>query len=92
MPSRRRPARARAGARSGRLATVFADEAAHQALRDVRLSKDIVAALQADPDVVDPGLPGPDFARHMMNLDPPDHTRLRRLVARAFAPTRIAAS
>ena len=34
-------------------------EAAHQALKDVRLSKDIVAALDEDPDVVDPGLPGP---------------------------------
>jgi cytochrome P450 len=65
--------------------------AARQALNDARLSKDIVAALDEDPDVVDPGLPGPGLARHMMNLDPPDHTRLRRLVARAFAPTRIAA-
>jgi cytochrome P450 len=65
--------------------------AAHQALKDARMSKDIVAALDEDPDIVDPGLPGPALARHMMNLDPPDHTRLRRLVARAFAPTRIAA-
>jgi cytochrome P450 len=70
---------------------VLGHEAAHQALKDARLSKDIVAALDADPDVVDPGLPGPALARHMMNLDPPDHTRLRRLVARAFVPTRIAA-
>jgi cytochrome P450 len=70
---------------------VLGHGAAHQALKDGRLSKDIVAALDEDPGVVDPGLPGPEFARHMMNLDPPDHTRLRRLVSRAFAPTRIAA-
>lgn len=70
---------------------VLGYEAARQALNDARLSKDIVAALDEDPDVVDPGLPGPALARHMMNLDPPDHTRLRRLVARAFVPSRIAA-
>jgi cytochrome P450 len=70
---------------------VLSHEAAHQALGDVRLSKDMLAALDDDPEVVDPGLPGPALARHMMNLDPPDHTRLRRLVARAFVPTRIAA-
>ena len=51
-----------------------------------RLSKDMLAALDDDPDVVDEGLPGPAFARHMLAVDPPDHTRLRGLVARAFAP------
>ncbi len=70
---------------------VLGHEAAHQALKDARLSKDIVAALDEDPEVVDPGLPGPALARHMMNLDPPDHDRLRRLVSRAFVPSRIAA-
>jgi cytochrome P450 len=70
---------------------VLGHEAARQALKDSRISKDMVAALDGDPDVVAEGLPGPDFAHHMLSVDPPDHTRLRRLVARAFAPTRIAA-
>jgi len=70
---------------------VLSHEAAHQALKEARLSKNIVAALEDNPEVADPGLPGPAFARHMMNLDPPDHERLRRLVSRAFMPTRIAA-
>ncbi len=70
---------------------ILSHEAAHQALKDARLSKNIVAALEDDPGVVDPGLPGPALAHHMMNLDPPDHERLRRLVSRAFMPTRIVA-
>ena len=70
---------------------VVGHRAARQALSDPRLSKDMLAALDADPDVVDEGLPGPAFARHMLAVDPPDHTRLRGLVARAFAPSRIAA-
>jgi cytochrome P450 len=70
---------------------VLGHDAARAALKDSRLSKDMVAALDQDPDVVAEGLPGPDFAHHMLSVDPPDHTRLRRLVARAFAPTRIAA-
>jgi cytochrome P450 len=70
---------------------VLGHEAARQALKDPRLSKDMLAALDHDPGVVDEGLPGPDFARHMLAVDPPDHTRLRRLVSRAFAPSRVAA-
>jgi cytochrome P450 len=69
---------------------VLGHDAVRVALMDARFSKDMVTALADDPDVVDPGLPGPALARHMMNLDPPDHTRLRRLAARAFLPSRIA--
>ena len=70
---------------------VLGHEAARQALKDERISKDMLAALDDDPDVVDEGLPGPAFARHMLAVDGDDHTRLRRLVARAFVPSRIAA-
>jgi cytochrome P450 len=70
---------------------VLGYDAARQALNDPRISKDMVAALDADPDAVAEGLPGPALSRHMLNVDPPDHTRLRRLVARAFVPSRVAA-
>ncbi|RDI17663.1 cytochrome P450 [Rhodococcus sp. AG1013] len=33
----------------------------------------------------------PSFGKHMLMTDPPDHTRLRKLVAKAFTPQRIAA-
>jgi cytochrome P450 len=58
-------------------------------LNDARMSKDMLAALAASGAVVAEGLPGPDFARHMLAVDPPDHTRLRRLVAAAFSVRRI---
>jgi cytochrome P450 len=64
---------------------------ARQALHDPRISKDMLAALEDNGDLVAEGLPGPEFSRHMLNVDPPDHTRLRRLVSRAFSPSRIAA-
>jgi cytochrome P450 len=70
---------------------VLGYDAARQALNDPRISKDMLAALQEAGDVVAEGLPGPEFSRHMLNVDPPDHTRLRRLVSRAFVPARIAA-
>jgi cytochrome P450 len=61
---------------------------ARVALNDTRLSKDMQAAM-TDSGVVAEGLPGPVFARHMLAVDPPDHTRLRRLVASAFSVRRI---
>ncbi len=70
---------------------VLGYHAARLALNDPRISKDMLAALQDDGDVVAEGLPGPEFSRHMLNVDPPDHTRLRRLVSRAFTPGRVAA-
>jgi cytochrome P450 len=70
---------------------VLGYDAARQALNDPRISKDMLAALQDNGDVVAEGLPGPEFSRHMLNVDPPHHTRLRRLVSRAFVPSRVAA-
>jgi cytochrome P450 len=67
---------------------VHHDEA-RAALNLASLSKDMHAALAGNAAVVSEGLPGPAFARHMLTVDPPDHTRLRRLVSSAFTPRRI---
>jgi cytochrome P450 len=64
-------------------------DAARAALNEPRLSKDMHAALASSNEVVAEGLPGPALARHMLAVDPPDHTRLRRLVAGAFSVRRI---
>jgi cytochrome P450 len=66
-------------------------EEARIALNDPRLSKDMHAALATGSGVVAEGLPGPSFARHMLSVDPPDHSRLRRLVSAAFTPRRVEA-
>ena len=66
-------------------------EEARVALNDPRLSKDMHAALASGGGVVAEGLPGPAFARHMLSVDPPDHSRLRRLVSAAFTPRRVEA-
>jgi cytochrome P450 len=66
-------------------------EEARAALNHPGLSKDMHAALATGSGVVAEGLPGPSFARHMLSVDPPDHTRLRRLVSAAFTPRRVEA-
>ncbi len=66
-------------------------EEARAALNDPRLSKDMHAALATGSGVVAEGLPGPAFARHVLTVDPPDHTRLRRLLSAAFSTRRVEA-
>jgi len=71
------------GGRSLWMVTRYAD--VELALRDPRLGKDMRRAVPQDQR-----LPLPDVARplveHLLSIDPPDHTRLRALVAQAFTP------
>ena len=69
---------------------VLGFDAAREALNHPHLSKDMEAAMDAEGGVVAEGLPGRDFARHMLSVDPPDHTRLRRLSTPGFTRTRLA--
>ncbi|OII65110.1 MULTISPECIES: cytochrome P450 [unclassified Streptomyces] len=74
------------------LVTRYAD--ARQALADQRLSKN--PAHHAEPAHAKgkTGIPGErkaELMTHLLNIDPPDHTRLRRLVSKAFTPRRVAA-
>jgi cytochrome P450 len=65
-------------------------DAAREALTHPDLSKDMEAALDAEGAVVAEGLPGRDFARHMLSVDPPDHSRLRKLATPGFTRARLA--
>ncbi|GAA2984416.1 cytochrome P450 family protein [Actinokineospora diospyrosa] len=70
----------------GWLVTRHAD--AKAVLSDPRLSKDFVRAGELLERNREPGSPRPEFGEelqaHMLNMDPPDHTRLRKLVNKAF--------
>jgi cytochrome P450 len=68
------------------LITRYADVRA--ALADPRLYKDWAGKLTG-PDWVPDEVTG-YLAMHMLNADPPDHTRLRKLVTRAFTARRVA--
>ncbi|MGQ4515216.1 cytochrome P450 [Streptomyces sp. DW26H14] len=73
------------------LVTRYAD--ARVALAETRLSKNPVH--HAEPAHVRgrtgiPGERGADLMTHLLNIDPPDHTRLRGLVSKAFTPRRVA--
>jgi cytochrome P450 len=63
-------------------------EDVRKALADPRLCKDW-RKLRAPGFVPDPAVGF--LMAHMLNADPPDHTRLRRLVQKAFTPGRVAA-
>ncbi|WP_375138048.1 cytochrome P450 [Streptomyces sp. Act143] len=73
------------------LVTRYAD--ARQALADGRLSKNPAHHAEDAQGKSRTGIPGERSANlmtHLLNIDPPDHTRLRRLVSKAFTPRRVA--
>jgi cytochrome P450 len=65
-------------------------DATREALNHPDLSKDMEAAMDSEGAVVAEGLPGRDFARHMLSVDPPDHRRLRDIANPGFTRTRLA--
>ncbi|PLW74173.1 cytochrome P450 [Streptomyces sp. SCUT-3] len=74
------------------LVTRYAD--ARRALADGRLSKNPdthSGRAHAKGKVGIPGERNAELVSHLLNIDPPDHTRLRRLVSKAFTPRRAAA-
>ncbi|WP_225805478.1 cytochrome P450 [Streptomyces sp. NK15101] len=73
------------------LVTRYAD--ARQALADQRLSKNPAHHEESPHAKGKTGIPGErkaELMTHLLNIDPPDHTRLRRLVSKAFTPRRVA--
>lgn len=73
------------------LVTRYGD--ARQALADARLSKNPAHHDEPAHAKGKTGIPGErkaELMTHLLNIDPPDHTRLRRLVSKAFTPRRVA--
>ncbi|MFF7632511.1 cytochrome P450 [Kitasatospora sp. NPDC008050] len=73
------------------LVTRYVD--ARQALADARLSKNPAHHSEQAHRTGRVGIPGErqaDLMTHLLNIDPPDHTRLRRLVSKAFTPRTVA--
>ncbi|QNP72262.1 cytochrome P450 [Streptomyces roseirectus] len=73
------------------LVTRYTD--AKQALADARLSKNPAHHDGPEHARGRTGIPGErkaELMTHLLNIDPPDHTRLRRLVSKAFTPRRVA--
>ncbi|GAA4830119.1 cytochrome P450 family protein [Saccharopolyspora rosea] len=70
-------------------------EEAREALGDPRLAKDADGTLRVLhaklPLEADGRIFSGDLSAHMLNTDPPDHTRLRKLVVKAFTPRRVEA-
>jgi cytochrome P450 len=63
-------------------------EDVRSALADPRLAKDRMKHMVPEDRTPDPV--NMYLNRHMLSMDPPDHTRLRRLVVKAFTPRRVA--
>ncbi len=57
----------------------------------VRLGTQDARRFETDGAVFDEGLPGREYARHMVSVDQPNHTRLRGLSAAAFKRSRLTA-
>ncbi|MFE3523600.1 cytochrome P450 [Streptomyces sp. NPDC059161] len=73
------------------LVTRYGD--AKQALADPRLSKNPAHHDEPAHAKGKTGIPGErkaELMTHLLNIDPPDHTRLRRLVSKAFTPRTVA--
>jgi cytochrome P450 len=68
-------------------------EEAKIALTDPRISKDVKAGghvfAKHSPEGGERRPPDSSFSANMLNMDPPDHTRLRKFVTKAFTARRI---
>jgi cytochrome P450 len=79
---------------------LFAYEDCFKLLRDPGMSVDPLVAAQVDPGRVDrfaefreahPEIEPPTPNRGILNIDPPDHTRIRKLMSKVFTPKRVEA-